>query len=207
MEYHFHHMLVRWIIQLYDYDTRYHNFVSPIISQAQCGDTLCAITVSNIHEYHASQIKWNQIKFIFHKYIDILQGIHDNKAYSWEVNQISWCLSSWLPFERKRKGRKRKCCYGNKSFKTKVISPATRLVVKQFVWSNITEDANRWLVDSLHIWVNNADNVSMLSGYDLILHKMNPMPLVVLNLVVRFPPTHIYIYIIYIDIYIYDTYI
>ena len=41
--------------------------------------------------------KSNQIKFISHKYIDILQWIPDNKAYSWEVNQGSWCLSSWLP--------------------------------------------------------------------------------------------------------------
>ena len=65
-------------------------------------------------------VKSNQIKFIFHKYIDILQWIPDNKAYSWEVNQGSWCLSSWLPFKRKR--NEKKMCYENKNCKTKVIN-------------------------------------------------------------------------------------
>ena len=64
----------------------------------------------------------NQIKFISHKYIDILQWIPDNKAYSWKVNQGSWCLSSWLPFKRKRKGMKRKGVNENKNCKTKVIN-------------------------------------------------------------------------------------
>ena len=65
--------------------------------------------MGQLYNWPSNQIKSNQIKFISHKYIDILQWIPDNKAYSWEVNQGSWCLSSWLPFKRKRKGMKRKC--------------------------------------------------------------------------------------------------
>ena len=31
-----------------------------------------------------------------------LQGICDNKVYSWKVRQRSWCLCCWLPFKKKK---------------------------------------------------------------------------------------------------------